>query len=260
MIYGDGEALRDGACRVPQGLDKLDREFNASSADCRDGSAGWLALDEFLAIKGVDDCALQSRYAGYGTCIDAQRRKALRRSRHQSVRICVGFASRFFMSAPSVDTFAADEESIELIRRRSTLFPHTTWPRRSRRGRSVSIVWRQPHASIGRRAEIAATELDILIYRTSEWMRARFARRVASRSPPVRGIAIGDDGTSDDRRLFTCETWSRRLTRITRKQDQLPGSARHTSAIPGDADRQQFGLPGDAPLPLCPVAVGDPPG
>jgi protein O-GlcNAc transferase len=271
MVYADAAAVESARAQYAAGLARLEAEVpklvrGRAFADVVD-DLRWTNF--LLAYQGEDDRELQARYAEIvGRAIDAvapEWRMPPRRSAAAG-RIRVGFATAFWSDGTAGRYFRSwitglDRKRFEIfvyhLRRDVTPFLTALTPYVDR-VRALTGAKLLPSTIA---PAIRADALDVLVYPELGMDATSFAL-AALRLAPVQCAAWGHPVTTGHATIdayFSCDAMepAGADAQYTERLIRLPGIGTDYArpAVPRDAARAHFGLPGGVPLLLCPQSL-----
>jgi protein O-GlcNAc transferase len=277
MIYANAQALDAARTAFGAGIAALGDDLDATLAGLSEAQVqdGLRWTNFLLAYQGGDDCALQAGYAGFAAravdTVAPQWRapitaRSLAGRPASGRRVRVGFASAFFHVGTCGRYFKSwitdlDRERFEVVVYH--LFPGmddvaSEIARRADRFREFGGSRARP--SIVAPA-IRGDDLDVLVYPELGMDVTSFAL-AALRLAPRQYAAWGHPVTTGHATIdafLSCDAMEPEgaQTHYVEPLIRLPGigTRYERPGIPADASRQQFGLPDDAVLLLCPQSL-----
>ena len=274
MVYADGHEVDAARAGFEAGLGRLERELvpaiRAAALTETQVLDGLRWVNFFLAYQGRDDRDLQRRYAAVAAAaVDAvaphwRTPLAARSLRNKRVRI--GFASAFFHNGTCGRYFK--RWITDLDRERFEVFVYHLWPGIDDIAQAIAARadhFRTFSASRSRPSVVAPAirgdDLDVLVY-TELGMDVTTFGLAALRLAPRQYAAWGHPVTTGHATIdafFSCAAMERADAQqhYTERLVLLPGiGTRYERPIlPAPGSREQFSLPSDRTLLLCPQSL-----
>ena len=274
MVYADSEEVDAARTRFESGLAHLERELvpairsdALTEAQVLDGLR-WVNF--FLAYQGRDDRDLQRRYAGVAAAaIDAvapQWRAPLAARSLRGKRVRVGFASAFFHNGTCGRYFKS--WITDLDRERFEVFVYHLWPGIDDVAHAIAARADHFRTFAANRARpsvvapaIRGDELDVLVYTELGMDVTSFglaALRLAPRQYSAWGHPVTTGHSTIDAFLSCAAMESADAqSHYTEPLVLLPGigTRYQRPSLPTPGTREQFSLPADRTLLLCPQSL-----
>jgi CRISPR-associated protein Csy1 len=274
MVYADAKEVDAARAGFEAGLDRLERELVPAIRATELGETqvldGLRWVNFFLAYQGRDDRDLQRRYAAVAAAaVDAvapQWRAPLGARSLRGKRVRVGFASAFFHTGTCGRYFK--RWITDLDRDRFEVFVYHLWPGIDDIAQAIAARadhFRTFAASRSRPSVVAPAirddALDVLVY-TELGMDVTTFGLAALRLAPRQYAAWGHPVTTGHATIdafFSCAAMERddAQQHYTERLVLLPGiGTRYERPIlPAPGSREQFSLPADRTLLLCPQSL-----
>jgi len=274
MVYADGKEVDAARTGFEAGLERLEREL--VPAIRADGLTETQVLDGlrwvnfFLAYQGRDDRELQRRYAAVAAAaVDAvapQWRAPRAALKLRDKRVRIGFASAFFHTGTCGRYFK--RWITDLDRDRFEVFVYHLWPGIDDIAQAIAVRadhFRTFAASRSRPSTVApvirADDLDVLVY-TELGMDVTTFGLAALRLAPRQYAAWGHPVTTGHQTIdafFSCAAMERddAQQHYSERLVLLPGigTRYERPSLPAPGSREQFSLPADRTLLLCPQSL-----
>ena len=274
MVYADAKEVDAARAAFEAGLDRLEGELlpaiRAAGLDETQALDGLRWVNFFLAYQGRDDRGLQRRYAAVAAAaVDAvapRWRAPLARRSLRGKRVRVGFASAFFHNGTCGRYFKS--WITDLDRERFEVFVYHLWPGID--DIAQAIATRADHfrtfaANRSRPSVVAPAirgdELDVLVY-TELGMDVTTFGLAALRLAPRQYTAWGHPVTTGHATIdafLSCAAMESADAQHHYSEPLvlLPGiGTRYERPIPPTpGSREQFSLPADRTLLLCPQSL-----
>jgi len=274
MVYADGKEVDAARAGFEAGLERLEREL--VPAIHADGLTETQVLDGlrwvnfFLAYQGRDDRELQRRYAAVAAAaVDAvapQWRAPRAALKLRDKRVRIGFASAFFHTGTCGRYFK--RWITDLDRDRFEVFVYHLWPGIDDIAQAIAVRadhFRTFAASRSRPSTVApvirADDLDVLVY-TELGMDVTTFGLAALRLAPRQYAAWGHPVTTGHQTIdafFSCAAMERddAQQHYSERLVLLPGigTRYERPSLPAPGSREQFSLPADRTLLLCPQSL-----
>ena len=274
MVYADGSEVDRARADFESGLAQLERELvpaigaaHLSETQVLDGLR-WVNF--FLAYQGRDDRDLQARYAKVAAAaVDAVAphwRAPILARPLSARRVRIGFASAFFHTGTCGRYFR--RWITDLDSERFEVFAYHLWPGIDDVAQAIATRADHFRTFAANRARpsvvapvIRGDDLDVLVY-TELGMDVASFGLAALRLAPRQYAAWGHPVTSGHATIdafFSCAAMegAGAQSHYTEKLVLLPGlGTRYDQPpLPAPGTREQFSLPGDRSLLLCPQSL-----
>jgi protein O-GlcNAc transferase len=274
MVYADGNEVDAARAGFEAGLGRLERELVPAirAAELTETQVldGLRWVNFFLAYQGRDDCDVQRRYAAVAAAaVDAvapQWRAPLPARSLRGKRVRVGFASAFFHTGTCGRYFKS--WITDLDRERFEVFVYHLWPGIDDIAQAIAARadhFRTFAANRSRPSVVAPVirgdELDVLVYTELGMDVTTFglaALRLAPRQYAAWGHPVTTGHATIDAFLSCAAMESAEAQQhYTERLVLLPGigTRYERPSLPAPGSREQFSLPADRTLLLCPQSL-----
>ena len=274
MVYADGNEVEAARAGFEAGLGRLERELVPAirAAELTETQVldGLRWVNFFLAYQGRDDRDVQRRYAAVAAAaVDAvapQWRAPLPARSLRGKRVRVGFASAFFHTGTCGRYFKS--WITDLDRERFEVFVYHLWPGIDDIAQAIAARadhFRTFAANRSRPSVVAPVirgdELDVLVYTELGMDVTSFglaALRLAPRQYAAWGHPVTTGHATIDAFLSCAAMESAEAQQhYTERLVLLPGigTRYERPSLPAPGSREQFSLPADRTLLLCPQSL-----
>jgi CRISPR-associated protein Csy1 len=274
MVYADRNEVEVARAEFEAGLERLERELvpaiRAAVLDEMQVLDGLRWVNFFLAYQGRDDRGLQRRYAAVAAAaVDAvapRWRAPLARRSLRGKRVRVGFASAFFHTGTCGRYFKS--WITDLDRERFEVFVYHLWPGiddiaqaiATRADRFRTFAANRARPSVVAPA-IRGDELDVLVY-TELGMDVTTFGLAALRLAPRQYTAWGHPVTTGHATIDAFLSCAAMESPDAQHHYSEPlvllpgiGTRYERPILPTSGSREQFSLPADRTLLLCPQSL-----
>jgi CRISPR-associated protein Csy1 len=274
MVYADAKEVDDARAAFEAGLDRLEGELlpaiRAAGLDETQALDGLRWVNFFLAYQGRDDRDLQRRYAAVAAAaVDAvapRWRAPLAGRSLRGKRVRVGFASAFFHTGTCGRYFKS--WITDLDRERFEVFVYHLWPGMDDIARAIATRadhFRTFAANRSRPSVVAPAirgdELDVLVY-TELGMDVTTFGLAALRLAPRQYTAWGHPVTTGHATIDAFISCAAMESAEAQQHYSEPlvllpgiGTRYERPVLPTPGSREQYSLPADRALLLCPQSL-----